>query len=105
MLHRENQLHPSNSSSAADLIKEFMDYHSITQQDLAQRIGVSQKHISELLNRKTYLNPDEALKIQKVMGISSSLLLNLNSNYLLNEQKDKVMVSDNNVYEWTKINE
>lgn len=83
MLHRENQIKQYHTSSAADLLKEVMDYYDITQADLAERIGVSQKNISDILNRKRYLTEVLAIRIEKVMGISSKLLLSLDSNYKL----------------------
>lgn len=83
MLHRENKIKQYHTSSAADLLKEVMDYYDITQEDLANRIGVSQKNISDILNRKRYLTEILALRIEKVMGISSKLLLSLDSNYKL----------------------
>lgn len=52
MLHRENRIKQYHTSSAADLLKEVMGYYGITQSDLAKRIGVSQKNISDILNRK-----------------------------------------------------
>lgn len=84
MLHRENKIRQYHTSSAADLIQEVMNYYDITQEDLANRIGVSQKNISNILNRKRYLNETMALRIEKVMGISSRLLLSLDLNYKLN---------------------
>lgn len=90
MLHRENQVYAPHTTSAADLVKETMDYYHITQKDLADRIGVSQKTISKILNRKSYMNEVEALRIEKVMGISSQLLLNLDSQYRLEKAKDTV---------------
>lgn len=54
MLHRENKIKEYHTSSAADLLKEVMDYYDITQKDLAARIGVSQKNISDILNRKRF---------------------------------------------------
>lgn len=83
LLHRENQIKQYHTSSAADLLKEVMDYYDITQADLAERIGVSQKNISDILNRKCYLTEVLAIRIEKVMGISSKLLLSLDSNYKL----------------------
>lgn len=68
------------------LSSEYM----LTQKDLANRIGVSQKNISDILNRKRYLNEVLALRIEKVMGISSKLLLSLDSNYRLNLAKNKI---------------
>lgn len=83
LLHRENKVKQYHTSSAADLLKEVMDYYDITQADLAKRIGVSQKNISDILNRKRYLTAVLAIRIEKVMGISSKLLLSLDSNYKL----------------------
>lgn len=90
MLHRENKIISHHTTSAADLLNETMKYYGITQKDLANRIGVSQKNVSEILNRKRYLNEVLALRIEKVMGISSSLLLSLDSNYRLNLAKNKI---------------
>lgn len=83
LLHRENQIKQYHTSSATDLLKEVMDYYDITQADLAERIGVSQKNISDILNRKRYLTEVLVIRIEKVMGISSKLLLSLDSNYKL----------------------
>ena len=85
MLHRENRIKQYHTSSAADLLKEVMGYYGITQSDLAKRIGVSQKNISDILNRKRYLTEILALRIEKVMGIPSKLLLSLDSK--LNKEK------------------
>ena len=48
MLHCENRIKQYHTSSAADLLKEVMGYYGITQSDLAKRIGVSQKNISDI---------------------------------------------------------
>lgn len=88
MLHRENKIRKYHTNSAADLLREVMEYYNITQQDLADRIGVSQKNISDILNRKRYLTEVLALRIEKVMGISSELLLSLDANYKLQQAKD-----------------
>lgn len=92
MLHRENEVRKYHTSSAADLLQETMEYYKITQTDLAERLGTSQKRISEILRRKSFIDETLALRIEQVMGISSILLLNLDSNYKLHlakaEQKD-----------------
>lgn len=95
MLHRENKIIHYHTSSAADLLKEVMEYYDITQEDLAQRIGVSQKNISDILNRKRFLTEILALRIEKVMGISSKLLLFLDTNYKIQQAKDDKEVDDN----------
>lgn len=85
MLHRENKIRKYHTTCAAELLQNVMDYYGITQADLAKRLGVSQKNISDILNRKRYINEIVAVRIEKVMGISSHLLLTLDSNYKLKE--------------------
>lgn len=111
MLHRENKIVRYHTSSAADLLKEVMKHYNITQDDLAQRIGVSQKNVSDILNRKRYLTEVLALRIEKVMGISSKLLLSLDTNYRLQLAKDNNEVADHNAsslflqrYSWVNSN-
>lgn len=89
MLHRENKITHYHESSAADLIKETMEYHGITQADLASRIGVSQKYVSDIVNRKQYLNEEVALRIESVTGISAKLLLGLDTSYKLEHAKQE----------------
>lgn len=89
MLHRENKIREYHTSSAADLLKEVMDFYNITQEDLADRIGVTQKNVSDILNKKRFITEVLALRIEKVTGISSKLLLSLDSNYKLKQAKQK----------------
>lgn len=83
MLNRKNKIQASQTTSAADLLKETMAAFNITQADLAKRLDISQKSVSQILNRKAFVNEKTALKLQEVLGISSSLLLNLDINFNL----------------------
>lgn len=94
MLHRENTIRKYHTSSAADLLKEIMNHYRITQSDLASRIGVTQKHVSDILSRKKFLTEVLALRIEEVMGISSKLLLSLDTNYRLDQAKQNSLVTD-----------
>ena len=94
MLHRENKIRQYHTSSAGNLLKEVMNHYDITQADLAARIGVTQKNVSDILNRKRFLTEVLALRIEKVMGISSQLLLSLDSNYKLAEAKREGKLSN-----------
>jgi len=93
MLHRENSIRQYHTSSAADLIKETMEFYQITQTDLADRLGVSQKNISDILKRKRFINEILALRIESVMGISSQLLLSLDANFKLHLAKETAVES------------
>lgn len=104
MLHRENKIKEYHTTSAADMLKEAMEYHHLTQAELANKLNVSQKTVDEFLNRKKYLDKSLALKIEKTLGISSKLLLSLDENYRSHSSKKEGSVQqDNQINIWSKL--
>lgn len=83
MLNRNNKVHFAVTTSAADTLLELLEYYKIPQQDFADRLGVSQKHVSDLLNRKKFLTADLALRVQRVTGIPAEMLLGMDMKYKL----------------------
>jgi addiction module HigA family antidote len=85
MLDRNNKIDMSKHvrTSAADTLKETLEFYHITQQEFAGRIGVSQKHLSEILSKKKFLTSELALKIEIVTGIPASFLLRSDAAYKL----------------------
>ncbi|UWP76165.1 helix-turn-helix transcriptional regulator [Lacticaseibacillus paracasei] len=85
MLNRENkiELNDAGATSAADMIKEILDNFHITQVDFAERIGISQKHLSKVLNHKAFISTRVAKSIELVTGTPAKLLLRLDTNYRL----------------------
>lgn len=85
MLNRANkiELTDAGATSAADMIKEILDSFHITQVDFAERIGVSQKHLSKVLNHKAFISASVAKSIELVTGTPAKLLLRLDTNYRL----------------------
>ena len=63
-------------------IKEMLEYEEMSQTELASRLQISEKDMSELLHGKTNLSDDMAMKLSIVFGTSVSLWLNLNQKYL-----------------------
>ncbi|MGN0071991.1 MAG: HigA family addiction module antitoxin [Atopobiaceae bacterium] len=64
------------------IIKEYLEERGISQKDLAQRIDVSEKHISNMLNGKTRLTEDMALRLEHVMpDVSAGYWLNYEAKY------------------------
>jgi len=49
------------------VIKDYLDAVNMTQKEFAKRLGVSEKHISNLLKGKARLTEDMALKIEKIL--------------------------------------
>ena len=58
------------------LLEEFMKPYGMTQTEIAKRIGVSRKHISELVNGRKGISTDIALRLSRLFGTSPELWLN-----------------------------
>ncbi|KRM55303.1 helix-turn-helix transcriptional regulator [Lacticaseibacillus sharpeae] len=85
MLNRKNKIVPSDLAeySAADTIAETLQFRHISQVDFAKRIGVSEKHLSQVLHRKAFISPTVALSIEEVTGIPAHMLLEKDMRYQL----------------------
>jgi len=83
LLNRNNKVHFAVTTSAADTLLELLEYYRIPQQDFADRVGVSQKHVSDLLKRKKFMSADLALRVQRVTGIPAEMLLGMDMQYKL----------------------
>jgi addiction module HigA family antidote len=58
------------------LLEEFMKPYGMTQTEIAQRIDVSRKHISEVVNGRKRISTDMALRLSRLFGTSPELWLN-----------------------------
>lgn len=64
------------------IIKEYLEEYGITQKDLAERINISKKHISNVLKGKSRVTEEFALKLEKViLDVPASYWLNYEATY------------------------
>lgn len=64
------------------IIKNYLKEYSISQKELAKRTGISERHLSHLLNGESGLTEEVALKIEKVLNkIPASYWLNYETKY------------------------
>lgn len=104
MLYRENKIEEYHTTSAADLLREAMEYQHFTQAEFANKLNVSQKTVDEILNRKKYLDKPLALRIEKTLRISSKLLLSLDKSYRSHiSKKEGSVQQDNQTNIWSKL--
>lgn len=73
----------------SELIKERLEVYSISQKELAIRLNVCEKHISELLNNKVMLTMDMAMALEKVIGINYEVLMGYEIKYRGFLEKEK----------------
>ena len=62
-------------------IKEQLVDRGISQKEFASRMGMSEKHISQLINGQVHLTADVALRLEAVFGIPASFWNNLEAIY------------------------
>lgn len=59
------------------LLEEFLKPLSMTQVELAHRIGVSYPRINELVKGRRGMTPDTALRLERLFGMEAQVWLNL----------------------------
>src|SRR5574344_2854518 len=74
-------------------IKEQLVTRGMSQKEFAVRMGMSEKHISHLINDEVILTPDVANRLESVLGVPAKFWNNLESIYrkklLLVEEENK----------------
>lgn len=58
-----------------DYLKDYLEARDISQSEFATRMGVTQKHMNEILNGKTGITIEMAGNIERLTGISSSFIV------------------------------
>ena len=64
-----------------ETIREQLENRGMTQKEFAQRMDMSEKHISNLINGKVELTIEMALRLEAVFGIPASFWSNLERIY------------------------
>lgn len=64
-----------------ETIREFLEERHMKQEELAVRVGVSPKHVSEVVNGKKGISPVFAKGLEYVFGVPMTFWLNLQSIY------------------------
>lgn len=78
-------------------IKEQLENRGLSQKEFALRMGMSEKHISKLINGKTELTPPTAQKLESVLGVPARFWSNLEAIYrekLAKAQAENEMAKD-----------
>ncbi|MBS9338636.1 hypothetical protein G6R29_03180 [Fructobacillus sp. M2-14] len=78
----EIKLDPKQLSSGADLIKELIDDFSVSKVDMAIALSVPIAELDKLLNKQVFMSQELAYSFERITGISTKLLLNLDGGYI-----------------------
>ena len=61
---------PDWASPPGHTIADLLEERDWSQSQLADRLGYTKKHISQLINGKAPITEDTALRLERVLGIS-----------------------------------
>ncbi len=82
---------PSVAIAPGETIKENMIFLGMNQIELAARLGITQKHLSNIINGNAPITYETALKLETVLGASAQFWINLETNYQLNQVRLKAL--------------
>ncbi len=74
---------PALAIPPGETIRENMRYLGMNQKELALRLGLTTKHLSNVLNGKDSITYETALKLETVLGPKAQFWMNLETNYQL----------------------
>lgn len=84
---------PNWVAPPGNTIKENLAVIGMTQSELAKRMGMAKENVNEILNGKSAITSETALKFESVLGMSADFILRLESSYRIylaeNERKEK----------------
>lgn len=81
MTTKNNTYLPDTVSPPGATLWEALSDRSMTQVDLAQRIGMSRKHVKQMLDGQAPITPETALRLERVLGIPARFWNNREQQY------------------------
>ena len=86
-------------SGFGSMLKDYLEFHKISQTEFADRLGISQKHMNEILNDKTNLSLELMIAISLLTNIDVNLIYYVENkkktyNNLIEKYKDEKEIND-----------
>lgn len=91
---------PDYSVHPGEILGETLQARSISQAEFASRCGLSEKHVSQIINGKASVTPKTALTFERVLGTRASLWMNLESNHRLHVARREEQNRLSSYVEW-----
>ena len=78
-------------------LKDYLEYNNISQSEFAMRMGTTQKHMNELLNGKTNITLEMAANIERLTGINSNFIINIENDRKMKEKILEKFTTEENI--------
>ncbi|MEO3782443.1 HigA family addiction module antitoxin [Actinocorallia sp. B10E7] len=100
------QFHPASEPDFAvppgESIREFLDELGMSQRQLASRLGLSPKHVNQLIQGLVSLSPEVATRLELVTGMPAKLWNRLEADYQTAQQRLRARDDLQELTEWLK---
>jgi len=83
MVDTKPSYNPDMAIHPGETLKDEIGFLNLTQVDLAKRTGLSEKHISQIVNGQDPISPDTAIKLERALGTPAEFWNNLQKSYEL----------------------
>ena len=79
-----------------EIISDILEERNLTQKELAQRAGVSETFLNEVIHRKKDISKELAVGLECALDVPRSFWLNLQANYDAEKKKLQKNISGRN---------
>ncbi|MEK7069165.1 MAG: HigA family addiction module antitoxin [Patescibacteria group bacterium] len=81
MVDTKLSYNPDYAIHPGETLRDELEVMNISQVELTQRTGISEKHISQIINGEAPITPETAIKLERSLGVSAEFWANLQKNY------------------------
>ncbi|HUX08753.1 MAG TPA: HigA family addiction module antitoxin [Acidobacteriota bacterium] len=78
---------PDYAVHPGEILKDELEARGISQKEFAERVGASEKHISEIINAKAPISPEMSVKLETAMQTSAHIWMNLQCMFQAHEAR------------------
>jgi HTH-type transcriptional regulator/antitoxin HigA len=93
---------PDYAVHPGEYLEEVLQVREIKKREMSERLGISVKHLSQIINKQASITADMAIQLEKALSISANIWNNLNANYALFEARAKETQELSRHLEWIK---
>jgi HTH-type transcriptional regulator / antitoxin HigA len=94
---------PDYAVHPGEYLEEILEVREIKKKDLSERIGISVKHLSQIINKQALLTSELSVQLERTLGVSANIWNNLSSDYSLFEARKKELKDLKSKKEWIKL--
>jgi HTH-type transcriptional regulator/antitoxin HigA len=80
---------PDYAIHPGEYLEEVLEARGLKKRELAERLGISFKHLSQIVNKQAPMSAAIALQLERVLGISADIWYTLNADYELLQERQR----------------